>query len=235
MHFDLVVVMPVYNEHECIRNVLLSWEKELNNLGIQFMILALNDGSRDSTENVLVEFDGNPHFKIINKENSGHGPTVLQGYTFAVQNADWVFQCDSDDEMKPDSFSKLWGNRHEYSALFGIRRNRVQSLGRKIITIFSRCAVNILFGQGVKDVNTPYRLIRSDILHVIITQIPEDTFAPNVIISGSIARAGLKIFQIPVPHQNRKTGTVSITNIKLWKAAFLALLQTLHCRPVISD
>ena len=234
METELVVVMPVYNEAECIAEVLQFWKAMLSRLVLRYQIIVLNDGSKDRTADELAKFSGDENVTVINKPNSGHGPTILQGYCLAVERADWVFQCDSDDEMKPQHFPGLWENRDQYDALFGYRAGRAQNLGRRLISVVSRLTVRLLFGTGVRDVNTPYRLMRATLLKAIIGQIPPDTFAPNVIISGALAKAKARIYNQPVPHEGRRTGSVSIVKWKLWTAAFKSFRQTLRCRPVIT-
>jgi len=103
MTIDLAVVMPVYNEEECIVKVLKSWISTLTALGMRFQIIVLNDGSSDGTQQALNVFDHDNRIDVINKANSGHGPTILMGYKKSVELAEWTFQCDSDNEMKPDS------------------------------------------------------------------------------------------------------------------------------------
>jgi hypothetical protein len=93
--------------------------------------------------------------------------------------------------------------------------------------------VRLFFGSGVTDVNTPYRLIRSKILEKIVCQIPPDTFAPNIIISGMLCKSELRIYEQPVPYENRKTGKVSIVKGKLWKSAVKSFWQTFYCRVTI--
>jgi dolichol-phosphate mannosyltransferase len=232
---ELAMVMPVYNEETCIADVVASWREVLSGLCVPFRIIVLNDGSKDRTAEKLATFAADERITVINKPNAGHGPTILQGYHLAVDLADWVFQCDSDDEMKASEFPRLWENRESYDVLFGYRQNRMQGLGRKVISAVSRMTVALMFGSGVKDVNTPYRLMRSAFLRQIIGQIPDGTFAPNVIIAGAFARAKLRIANLPVPHENRRTGTVSIVKWKLWKSAFRSFFQTLQCRPKISS
>jgi dolichol-phosphate mannosyltransferase len=231
---DLVVVMPVYNEAACIAGVLRSWIESLAALGIRFRLIALNDGSKDATRQELDLFSADDRVTVVNKENSGHGPTILQGYHMAVGLAPWVFQCDSDDEMRPEHFAGVWTQRKGVDAVFGIRGGRQQATDRRLISGVSRLLVRWLFGRGVTDVNVPYRLMRSCYLRQAIEQIPADTFAPNVIIAGAFARAGLRIANVPIPHESRKTGTVSIMKWKLWKAAGRAFRQTLFCRPRIT-
>jgi len=235
MSHELAVVMPVYNEQECIRDVVVSWLDVLSRQDIDFQMIVLNDGSSDGTGSALEGFSGNQRVEVVTQPNSGHGPTILMGYRKAAGIAEWVFQCDSDNEMTPDGFPALWERRHEFDALFGHRAGRTQSPGRRLISAGSRLTVQMLFGKGVTDVNTPYRLIRSAILREIVDQIPPDTFAPNVIISGALARAGARIYNHPVPHEHRKTGSVSIMKWKLWKSAFRSFWQTLRCRPRIEN
>jgi glycosyltransferase involved in cell wall biosynthesis len=233
MTLDLAVVMPVYNEEECIVGVVESWRAMLSKLGITFRIIVLNDGSKDSTRQSLGEFASDPNIEVVDKPNSGHGPTILVGYNKAAEVASWVFQCDSDDEMKADAFPPLWERRERYDAIFGIRSGREQNIGRSFISLCSRLTVGFLFAPGVRDVNVPYRLIRSDLLRQLLPQIPADTFAPNVIISGALAKAHAHIANVPVAHEGRRTGTISIVKWKLWKAAMRSFFQTLRCRPRI--
>jgi dolichol-phosphate mannosyltransferase len=231
METELALVMPVYNEEGCIVEVLRSWKDTLSRLGIRYELIVLNDGSKDRTAEALASFAGDPTIVVVNKRNSGHGPTILEGYRMAVKRAPWVFQCDSDDEMRAEHFPSLWGLREGYDALFGIRAGREQNSGRKLISACSRLTVKFMFGAGVQDVNTPYRLMRASLLEQVLEQIPPDTFAPNVIISGAFAQAGLRLYNVPVPHEGRRTGSVSIVKWKLWKAAVRSFWQTLHCRP----
>lgn len=227
---QVAVVIPVYNEEACISKVIKSWWRTLNELNIKFLLIILNDGSTDNTLGVLEDFRNLVNIEIINKINSGHGPTVLMGYRMAEKLAEWVFQCDSDDEMSPIYFRYLWKERERYDLLLGKRVNRSQNFLRKTISVFSNVIIDFLFGKGITDVNTPYRLIRSDILRQIVYDIPEDTFAPNVLISGLFVKYGFKTFEYPVPHSQRKTGKVSIMGYKLFKSAAEAFFQTLAIR-----
>ncbi len=187
----------------------------------------LNDGSRDGTAGVLAGFSDDDRIRVVTKPNSGHGPTILMGYRMAVELADWVFQCDGDDEMDPSHFGELWRVRDDYDALFGSRLDRSQSTGRKLISAVSRVVVHLFYGAGVDDVNTPYRLMRASMLTRILPVIPESTFAPNLVISGAFALAGARIHNLPIPHRNRATGQVSIAKWRLWRASFASLRQTI--------
>ena len=230
---ELAVVMPVYNESECIGDVIESWLQVLSDLTVDFQLIVLNDGSRDNTAEVLDRWAQHTNITIINKKNSGHGPTILEGYRIAVSHAQWIFQCDSDDEISAREFLAFWKQCEEFDALIGVRTHREQNISRSLISAFSRMTISLLCGKGVVDVNAPFRLIRANLLEQALSQIPMDTFAPNVIISGAIARSNARIANLPVEHTNRRTGSPSIVSWRLWRAAIRAFWQTLHCRPTI--
>lgn len=231
MSLDLALVMPVYNEAACIVQVIGSWREMLASLGLRFRLLVLDDGSCDGTKTALAAFAGDGRLEILHKENTGHGPTILLGYRRAVQEAKWIFQCDSDGEIGAEHFPALWEKREGYDALFGVRKGRRQSPTRQLISVGSRLVVRLWCGRGAVDVNVPYRLMRADILAQIVEQIPADTFAPNVIISGALARAGARLYHHPVPLEGRRTGRTSLAGGRLWRAAWRAFWQTLRCRP----
>jgi glycosyltransferase involved in cell wall biosynthesis len=227
--YELALVMPVYNEEGCIAAVVRSWRDMLGASGIHFVMIVIDDGSRDRTANILQDFAGDERIRVIHQLNAGHGPTILRGYRQAVTLADWVFQCDSDNQMGPDSFGCLWEMRHEADAVFGCRQHRRQNLQRSLISFCSRIAVGLFFARGVEDVNTPYRLMRSSALQPILECIPPATFAPNVILCGALTFAGARVGSVPVPCEPRQTGRASIVRWRLWRVALVSLGQTLRC------
>jgi dolichol-phosphate mannosyltransferase len=230
---DLGIVIPAYNEEACIEHVVRSWLATLDGCGMAYRIMVLNDGSTDGTGSALRAFAGDPRVELIDKENSGHGPTILVGYGLATGRASWVFQCDGDDEMPPDAFPALWAARNDYDALFGYRDPRLRTPERAFISAVSRLLVGLLYGARVRDVNTPYRLLRASVLSVILPYLPGDTFAPNVAISGAVARARLRVLNVPVGYRQRRTGAVSIAKWGLWKSALRAAAQTVMLRPAM--
>ncbi len=231
MKLDLIVVIPVYNEEEIIRFVIEDWVKCLDELKINYRIKLYNDGSSDNTERVIKEvLPSCPNIDLINKENSGHGPTILRAYKDNLELADWIFQVDSDNEMSPSYFKFLWEAREKYDFLIGHRYNREFSFARLILTTLSRITIFSLFGRNIVDVNSPYRLFRARFFDKAINLIPNTTFAPNIILSGVASREGARTKSILVPYNFRTTGTVSLKQLKLLKIGLKCFKQTLQYR-----
>lgn len=229
VRLDLCAVMPVYNEEEIVGEVAESWLGVLDGLGIEYELVAIVDGATDSSEQVLrAVAERHPRLVVDVKANSGHGPTILRGYRRGAVTADWVFQTDSDDEMPAASFGELWEHRHSVDAVIGIRTNRNQSTGRRAITRAARFTARLAFGCRLADVNCPYRLMRSSALAPLLALIPDDSFAPNVGLSGMLARSGARLAEVPVPHHDRTTGMVSILGLKALRAAIRSFGQTVR-------
>ena len=130
---ELTIIMPVYNEEEVIAKVLNDWLIELRKLSIDFELHVYNDGSNDSTKDKINEVsESNSELILFDKENSGHGPTIIEGYKKA--QSEWIFQTDSDNEIRPNQFKKLWESREYFDFIIGQRINRDSPLSRKIIT-----------------------------------------------------------------------------------------------------
>ena len=90
--------------------------------------------------------------------------------------------------------------------------------------------MRLLYRSGVTDVNCPYRLMRTSALAPLLPLLAEDTFAPNVILSGFFAQRGLRIHNLPVAYRLRRTGTLSLTKFSLWRKALKSFAQTVKQR-----
>jgi hypothetical protein len=86
--------------------------------------------------------------------------------------------------------------------------------------------VHLLLGRGVRDVNSPYRLMRREAVAPLLALVPQDAFAPNTLLSGLAARAGLRILERPVPHQGRRTGRGSLHPARLARGVARSFADT---------
>ena len=222
---ELTVVVPVYNEEAAIAGVLASWAVDLERLGIDYLFAIYDDGSRDGTPRILGDLaERDPRLSVVRHANRGHGPTILRGYREA--RTPWVLQIDSDGEMASSHFAALWRERERHDFLLGARQDRASALVRRMVSAGSRAAVHLLIGNGVRDVNSPYRLMRRDALGPLLDQVPDDAFAPNTLLSGLAARAHLRILEVPVPHEGRRTGRGSLNAGRLMAGVARSLRDT---------
>lgn len=227
---QLNVIIPVYNEDEIIEYVIHDWYEVLEKQGIDFMIHVYDDGSKDRTFKILKQMS-EEYLKLVvhKKQNSGHGPTILQGFRENC-NSEWLFQVDSDNEISPKYFKVLWKERGDYDFLVGQRVYRKRDVCRKILSFGARIMIRLLFGGQIQDVNCPYRLMKTDVFKECFFEIPENTFAPNVCISAYAVTGNLRIFKTIVEFNKRTTGECSLKFNKSIKIALRCCWQTLSYR-----
>jgi len=222
----LIVVMPTYNEAECIEKVCKKWLALVKNYSPAKLIV-INDGSKDNTQAILDSLQSqNPELAVVHQPNGGHGKAVLNGYQKAIElNPEYIFQVDSDDQFIPEDFALLWQRKEESKFITGFRKQRYDEPVRLLITKILRVVIFLFFQVRIKDANIPYRLMRADFLKKIISFLPTACFAPNIFLSVLAKKSGQKLIEIPVTHQERKTGQVSIFKWKLYKVCLESLKE----------
>ena len=73
------ILLPIYNEENGIKKLILNILKDLNKLKIRFKIICINDGSTDQTLKIVKSIKAQ-NIKIINHQiNLGLGNTIMTG------------------------------------------------------------------------------------------------------------------------------------------------------------
>lgn len=221
----LALVVPAYNEEECIRTVVSDWLSELEKTfptADELRMIVVNDGSKDNTGKILDEIAATEkRLVVVHQPNGGHGNALMNGYRKAVElNAEFIFQTDSDDQFFADDFLKLWEKRNDSKFILGYRKLRHDAFVRLIITRFVRLILFFFYGVWIIDSNVPFRLINGAYLKKLVAQFDKVPFAPNIFLAVMAKRDKQNLFSIPVKHKERETGTVSILNWKLFKVCW---------------
>lgn len=225
---QLSVVMPVYNEEECIEEVVRSIDREIVSKLESCEFIVVDDGSRDGTARVLERMKSSmPRLRVLTQvPNQGHGPAIRRGFEEA--SGEFVFHIDSDNQFEVEEFWRFWELRADADLILGYRRVRHDPLHRLILTRIVRALLLVLFGSYLRDSNVPFKLIRAERLRELLAAIPPDAFAPSILIAGLAALRGLRLHQLPVTHLPRLTGQCSIVRWKLLRSCCLSAWQLLR-------
>jgi dolichol-phosphate mannosyltransferase len=216
--FDLVIVMPVYNEEACIQSVVAEWLDVLDDAAPQRgRLMIVNDGSTDATGTILSAIcDSRTDVIVCSTENRGHGPAVCEGYRQAVaQGAEWVFQTDSDGQIPAREFDALWRVRHQSEFVFGHRQHRDDAWPRLLVSYVSRMLVRACGGGAIVDPNVPFRLMRGALLDRLMTELPPGIFAPNILLGLLACRHGAHPCNVVIEHRRRRSGVSSLAFARL--------------------
>lgn len=233
MCINLAVVCPVFNEEKNIQAVLVEWVKVLDQVvGVgAYHFVYLNDGSTDQTLQKLKELSQQyPQMVLLDKTNSGHGPTCIYSYDYVVlKKYHWVFQIDSDGQCDPVFFAQLWRNKEEYPWQFGTRKTRDDGWQRIVVT--NVLAIVVFLGSGVyvEDANVPYRLMPVAKLTEFLKYIPRNFFLANVLVSVFV-QTRYKIKWYPIHFRARFSGESKVKGFRFAKIGLKLFFNLLQMR-----
>jgi dolichol-phosphate mannosyltransferase len=228
---ECVVVMPVYNEAACIREVCAEWLAAIQARG-NAALLVVDDGSNDGTGEILDGLAANQAaLTVIHQPNAGHGPAILRGYRAALATGcEWVFQVDSDGQFFADDFCRLWACAERSAFVLGSRVQRRDRRYRVVLSHAHRLLLRCLFGTDIADPNIPFRLMRSSLLTRLLGYVPATVFAPNVLLAVLANRCGQDPCNVAVRHRARVAGIGSIRPARIGRITLRCLTEMVGFR-----
>lgn len=223
----LYIIIPAYNEFENIEKLIDDWYPviEKHNGDGKSRLVIINDGSKDNTYEAVCECAKTRSLLLpLTKPNGGHGPTLLFGYKYAIDNgADYIFQTDSDGQTDPAEFESFWEFMNEYDAVIGSRPTRQDGQSRKFVEGVLLLLLRITFGVKIPDSNAPYRLMKAELVAKYLNKMPEDFNLPNVMLTTYFAYFHEKVKFVDITFKPRQGGTNSINIKKIIKIGWKAM------------
>lgn len=211
----LYVVMPAYNEEANIESVVNQWYPVLKMAGEGSKLVVADSGSTDSTHEILLRLQKTmPQIEIMSDCLKQHGPKLIAMYKYAItNNADYIFQTDSDGQTNPDEFKAFWDTRAEFDSIQGNRTVRGDGKDRAFVEKVVCILLRLYFGVKVPDANAPFRLMRTETVAKYIDRLPSDYNIPNIMMTVYMAKYKERLTFREITFKPRQAGKNSI-NIK---------------------
>ena len=212
----LSVVVPVYNEEDCIRDVLTELRDVLDGSPIaSWEAVVVDDGSRDRTVPIFQEvFASDPRFRLVRfARNCGQTAAFDAGLRSA--RGELVGLMDGDGQNDPRDFPRLIAEmeRSGVDMMCGFRAKREDSIVRKISSRVGNGFRNWMTHEQVTDVGCSIRVFKRHFVDRIKLYEGMHRFFPTL-----FRIEGATIGEIPVNHRPRTKGQskYGIGN-RLWK------------------
>jgi dolichol-phosphate mannosyltransferase len=202
-HDSISVVVPCYNEEAVIRQTHSRLVRVLENDGLAFEIIYVNDGSRDRTLSILHDLQTNDdRVRVVSfSRNFGHQLAVTAGIDCAGGDAVVLIDADLQDppELIP-SMVKLW--REGNHVVYGVRQSREGESHFKLVTAQ---AFYRLINQ-ISDVPIPldtgdFRLMDRRVVNVLKKMPERDRF-----VRGMVSWVGFKQAPLTYARAQRVAG-----------------------------
>jgi dolichol-phosphate mannosyltransferase len=195
------VIVPIYNEAGHVEELL----QAIQSSPVAKEIIVVDDGSNDGTREKLLALPVVEGFTVLFHENNcGKGAAIRTGLQYA--RGEYVLIQDSDLEYDPSDYSALLEplQKRQANVVYGVRPDRPERglrfyLGAKFLTHLT----NFLYGTGIHDEATCYKVFRRSLLKRIPLQCHRFEFCPEI--TAKLCRMGENIWEVPISYHPRST------------------------------
>ena len=204
---DISVVIPLYNEAESLPELEAWIRRVMQEHGYSYEIIFVNDGSTDSSWEVIQSLrEANPHVRGVKfRRNYGKSPGLQCG--FARTRGDVVITMDADLQDSPDEIPELYRMIREegYDLVSGWKQKRYDPVLSKNLPskLFNATARKLSGIDNLHDFNCGLKAYRSEVVKSIEIYNDMHRYIPYMAKVAGFSRIGEKVVQ----HQARKYGT----------------------------
>jgi glycosyltransferase involved in cell wall biosynthesis len=197
----LSIIMPVYNEKDTLLEII----GKVTELPLEKELIIVDDGSTDGSTELLRQLPPGQAKVVLQEANRGKGAAIRAGIPLVT--GDVVVIQDADLEYDPNDLLRLLKPIAEgkaevvYGSRFtGERRNMFfwHWVGNRFLTLVT----NILFDTTLSDMETCYKMFRSDIIKSI--DLHSDRFEIEVEMTAKILKRKHRIYEVPISYAGRE-------------------------------
>jgi len=201
-YFSLVV--PAYNEQENIPTLLERVGASLEHIGRPFEVIIVDDGSTDSTPELLAQgMKSYPWLRVLRmKKNGGQSAAFEAG--FAAARGQVIGTIDADLQNDPEELPRLLPmlDQHGVDMITGWRAKRQDSRFRLIQTRIANGIRNWISQETIRDSASSLKLYRAHAIRGMKLFNGAHRFFPTL-----VKMRGFTCLETPVKHSPRFAGT----------------------------
>jgi glycosyltransferase involved in cell wall biosynthesis len=231
---DVSVAVPIYNEEECVEELHRQITAALEPTGLSYEIVAVDDGSRDSSFEKLAALHArDPRLKVIRfRRNFGQTAAFAAGFDRARGRV--VITMDADLQNDPADIPLLLEKIEEgYDVVSGWRCKRKDAfLSRRLPSMVANRFISEVTGVRLHDYGCSLKAYRSEVVKNVNLYGELHRFIPAI-----ASWMGIKVAEVRVNHRPRqfgrsKYGTVVRSVKVLLDLLTVRFLLTYSTRPI---
>ncbi len=200
---ELSVVVPIFNEEDSLQTLLFDLSNVLASMGRPYEILAVNDGSQDSSTDILRRLASVlPELRVIEfARNYGQTAALMAGFDHS--NGDIVVTMDADLQNDsrdiPALVNKVWEG---YDVVSGWRAGRKDAaLSRRFPSWLANLIISAISGVKLKDYGCTLKAYRREVMSGVRLYGEMHRLIPIY-----ASWMGARVIEVPVNHRARAFG-----------------------------
>ncbi|MGA2911295.1 MAG: glycosyltransferase family 2 protein [Candidatus Levyibacteriota bacterium] len=195
-------VVPAFNEEESLNELYKVLSVNLLKLGQEYEIIFVDDGSTDSTLQILQKLASKDKtIRIFSfRKNRGKAEALTVGFQMA--KGDYIVTLDADLQDRPEEIKKLLDKAKEgFDLVSGWRKDRKDALRTRLSSQFFNFIMSSFWGVHLHDYNCGLKLYTKEAARSLNLYGGMYRFIPLL-----VAEKGFEVTEIPVVHEKRKFG-----------------------------
>jgi glycosyltransferase involved in cell wall biosynthesis len=224
-NIDLSVIVPLYNEEECIQPLYDAIVQSIEPLHMNYEILFVDDGSKDATFSKSKELAGKDgHLRVI-KFRKNYGQTAGMSAGIDHARGKILVTMDGDLQNDPSDIPKFLKKIEEGNdVVCGWRHKRQDKLiTRKIPSVVANWIIGKITGVPIKDNGCSLKAYRAEVIKGIPLYSDMHRFIPAM-----SSLAGTQVAELKVNHHARKFGVSKYGITRIYKVIIdLLVIKTI--------
>ena len=213
----LSMVVPVYNEELSIASFHKKIVGVLEEQGVPYEIIYVNDGSTDNSKNLLNKLDA----RVVHLDrNMGYGAALKIGFKQATSPILGIIDCDG--TYDPAEIPKLYQHMEEMDMVIGQRppEKGLRFFAKGFLNRFASYAVN----YKIPDLNSGLRLFDREMAMHLLPLLPNGFSLTSTITLGALY-VPYRVRYVPITYGER-TGSSKIIPTKALYSFALLIIRT---------
>jgi glycosyltransferase involved in cell wall biosynthesis len=212
---NISVIIPVFNEHESLPNLVEELEQALSSYET-WEVLFIDDGSSDgSTEWITDLSTQKPNFKSIQfYRNYGKAAALSEG--FKAANGDYIITMDADLQDDPAEIPNLISKLEEgWDLVSGWKKTRLDPLNKRLPSKIFNFVTRLMTGVHIHDFNCGLKGYRKTVVKSIEVYGGRHRYIPAL-----AGQQKFKITEIVVNHRARQFGETKYGGSRIFHGFF---------------
>ena len=199
---EISVIVPAYNEEQNIPILTTQLTEVLGSLGREYEILFIDDGSRDSTFNVLKALCSSDKRIRAIRFRRNYGQTAALAAGFRNAKGRIIVTIDADLQNDPRDIPPLLAKLNEgYDAVSGWRLRRRDGPSKVIFSRIASWMRRAIMGETLHDLGCTLKVYRRDCVQELLLYGEMHRFIPTL-----LRWQGYSVGELVVQHHKRMYG-----------------------------